>query len=102
MKQKILGALCLISCFTLKIQAQNIGNATNSLNQAASELKSTWGAAVNLAMAISALVALIGLVMCLVKWYQGDGQTAMAAGKWMGGGIFFLVGIAIIKGLFGF
>lgn len=101
MKQKILGALCLISCFNLKLQAQSISNATNSFNQAASELKASYGGAVNLVMAISALVALIGLVICVVKWYQGDGQTAMAAGKWVGGGIFLLVGLAFIKGLFG-
>ena len=84
----------------ISLVAQNIGNATQALNQATSELKQVYTVGVNMAMVIAGIVAVIALVTALVKWTQGQSEAAATAGKFLGGIIFFIIGLAIIKSAF--
>lgn len=85
----------------ISLVAQNIGNATQALNQATSELKQVYTAGVNMAMVIAAIVAIIALVTALVKWTQGQSEAAATTGKFVAGLIFFIIGLALIKTIFG-
>lgn len=101
MKQKILTTTTCLSLSIVTGFAQGVANANQALNQATSDLKSIFTTSINLVMVISGLVALIALVIALIKWHNGDSQTAMIAGKFISGGVFVLVGITLIKSLFG-
>lgn len=71
------------------------------INQANQQVRSYFGAGVNLMYAVGALLGLIGAVKVYQKWNNGDPDTGKVAAAWFGSCVFLVLVATVIQAFFG-
>jgi hypothetical protein len=80
------------------VVAQDFGSG---IDQATSILTSMFDSVSNMALAIAAIVGLIGGVRCYIKWNTGDQDVLKSIMGWGGAVLFFVVVALTIRIFFG-
>lgn len=71
------------------------------INQANQQVRSYFGAGVDLMYAVGALLGLIGAVKVYQKWNNGDPDTGKVAAAWFGSCVFLVLVATVIQAFFG-
>lgn len=71
------------------------------INEANQQVRSYFGAGVNLMYAVGALLGLIGAVKVYQKWNNGDPDTGKVAAAWFGSCVFLVLVATVIQAFFG-
>ena len=83
---------------TLHVVAQD--QATTGINQANTNVRTYFDAALNLMFAVGGIVGIIGGVKVYSKWSHGDHDTGKVAAAWFGACIFLVVVATLLKAFF--
>lgn len=90
----------LTLCLTLP-QVVSAQDGLAGINQANQQVRSYFGAGVNLMYAVGALLGLIGAVKVYQKWNNGDPDTGKVAAAWFGSCVFLVLVATVIQAFFG-
>lgn len=96
--KKKASVLCCLAFVNVTMMAQS--KIASGLDKATSEVTGLFDKAVNLLYAVCAIMAIIGAFHVYSKWSSGDPDVTKAAAGWIGGLIFVIVSITIIKTVF--
>lgn len=80
--------------------AQDASKIKKGLEQATTEVSNLFDTVVKLLYAVCAILAVMGAFNVYSKWSNGDPDVTKSAAGWIGGLIFVVIAIIIIKGVF--
>lgn len=93
-------ALAMLASSVEVFAQRNSTQGVQAFREATTIITNYFEPASNLALAIGAVVGIIGAVRVYNKWSSGDPDTMKAATAWFGACIFLLLSGAVIKAFF--